>query len=57
VHYGRPSPTLSLLRALRPGAPYAQRTLASDETGVIKVADLGGSRAVTRAEAEKWPQF
>ena len=57
VHYGRPLPTLSLLRALLPRAPYAQRTLASDETGVIKAADLGGSRPVTRAEAEKWPQF
>jgi hypothetical protein len=46
-----------LLRALLPRAPYAERTLASDETGVIRAADLGGSRPVTRAEAEKWPQF
>ena len=57
VRYGRPIPTLSLLRALLPRAPYAQRTLASDETGVIRAADLGGSRPVTRAEAEKWQQF
>lgn len=57
AHYERPPITFSLLRALLPYVPYARRTLASDETNVIRAADLGGSRAVTRAEAEKWQQF
>ena len=57
VHYGRPRRTLSLLRTLWPSPPYARRTFACDETGVIRLADLGGSRAVTRAQAQGWPQF
>ena len=57
VHYGRPPITISLLRTFLPHVPYARRTFASDETGVVRAADLGGSRDVTRAEAEKWPQF
>jgi len=60
-HYGRESaawsgvPGASLARGLRPAPPFATRTFASDETGVIRQADLGGSRAVTREEARKWP--
>jgi hypothetical protein len=57
VHYGRRSMGLLLLRALWPEEPRARRTFACDETGVVRAADLGGSRAVTRAEAEKWPQL
>jgi len=58
AHYGDPPMTvLSLVRAFLPSLPYARRTFACDETGVIRAADLGGSREVTSAEAEKWPQF
>ena len=59
-HYGRESaawsgvPGASLARGLRPAPPFATRTFASDETGVIRQADLGGSRAVTREEVRKW---
>ncbi len=35
VHYGHSHAALSLLRALLPSVPYARRTLASDETGVV----------------------
>lgn len=55
VHYGHTRVEFSLIKALRPYIPYARRTFASDETGVVRAADLGGSRDVTRAEAEKWP--
>jgi hypothetical protein len=55
VHYGHPRAEFSLIKALRPYVPYARRTFASDETGVVRAADLGGSRDVTRTEAEKWP--
>ncbi len=55
LHYGHSRAALSLLRALLPYVPYARRTMASDESGVVRAADLGGSRDVTRAEAEKWP--
>ena len=60
-HYGRESeawsgvPGASLAKGLRPAPPFAIRTFASDETGVIRQADLGGSRAVTREEVRKWP--
>lgn len=57
VHYGRPPIPISLVRALLPSVPYARRTFACDESGVVRAADLGGSRDVTRAEAEKWPPF
>jgi len=58
TNYGPPPLSLlslSLVRILRPQTRrYARRTLAVDETGVIRARDLGGSRPVTRAEAEKW---
>lgn len=57
VHYGRPPQGLSLLRALQTYVPYARRTFACDQTGVVRAADLGGSRAVTGEEAAKWPEF
>ncbi len=56
VRYGHPSRGLSLLRVVRPYVPYARRTFACDQTGVVRAADLGGSRAVTREEAAKWPE-
>jgi hypothetical protein len=54
--YGRSSGgiSLSLLRIWRPRPSQAARTFATDETGVIRWADLDGSRAVTREEAQKW---
>jgi hypothetical protein len=59
TNYGDPPLSvlsLSLVRLLRPQTRrYARRTFAVDETGVIRARDLGGSRPVTRAEAEKWP--
>lgn len=54
TNYGNVHWTLSLIEALRPQRRYAKRTFASDETGVIRASDLGGSRAVTREEAQKW---
>lgn len=59
-HYGSPGalsellPGFSLWAAARPPKLQARRTFASDETGVIRAADLGTARAVTREEAEKW---
>lgn len=55
--YGEAPWTLSLLRALKhyQERPYALRTFASDETGIIRAMDPGSSRAVTREEAQKWP--
>lgn len=35
----------------------ARRTFAADETGVIREADLSGSRAVTRAEVQEWKKL
>jgi hypothetical protein len=53
--YGdQPISVLSLVRSLRPRIPYARRSFAVDESGVIRARDLGGSRPVTRAEAAKW---
>ncbi len=50
-------PGSSLLHALR-GHPErqdtGQRSFAIDETGVIRAADLGTTRPVTRDEVEKW---
>ena len=54
--YGEPPYWVpSLLRSLRRPARNARRSFAVDESGVIRARDLGGSRPVTRAEAEKWP--
>ncbi len=57
-HYGwygvSPLPGSSLWAAIRPPKLRARRTFASDETRVIRAADLGTSRAVTREEAQKW---
>lgn len=61
THYGREGtawflvPGYSLVKGLRLAPPLAVRTFASDETGVIRGADLGGSRAVTHEEAQRWP--
>ena len=53
--YGRSSGiSLSLLNLWWPRPTPAQRTFAADETGVIRFADVGGSRPVTRLEAQKW---
>jgi hypothetical protein len=46
--------SLSLLNIWWPRPATARRTFAADETGVIRFADLGGSRPVTRPEAQKW---
>lgn len=46
--------SLSLLNLWWPRPSIARRTFAADETGVIRFADLGGSRPVTRSEAQKW---
>ena len=45
---------ISLLNVLRPRPTGGFRTFSADETGVIRSADLGGSRPVTREEAQKW---
>jgi hypothetical protein len=53
--YGEPPYWVpSLVRSLRRPARNARRSFAVDESGVIRARDLGGSRPVTRAEAEKW---
>lgn len=44
----------SWVDALRPRRG-ATRSFAVDETGIIRAADLGASRPVTRQEAQKWP--
>jgi hypothetical protein len=51
-HYGTSGRTISLLDAFRPHR--SRTTFAADENGVIRRADLGGSRPVTREEAQKW---
>lgn len=38
----------------RSDSEVGQRTFAVDETGVIRAADLGTTRPITREEAEKW---
>lgn len=50
-------PGASWIRAFHPAPPHARRTFASDETGVIRAMDLGSSRPITRAEAQKWPRL
>jgi hypothetical protein len=55
THYGEPRIIgISLVNALMSPHRYARHTFAGDETGVLRQADLGGSRAVTCAEAQKW---
>jgi hypothetical protein len=44
----------SLVAALHPRPAIARRTFATDESGVIRQADLGVARPVTREEARKW---
>ncbi len=59
-HYGSRGPLsqslpgYSLWVAARRPKLQARRTFASDETGVLRAAELGTSRAVTREEAQKW---
>ena len=52
VHYGSAGRTISLVDAFR--AHGARTTFAADESGVIRRADLGSSRSVTREETQKW---
>ncbi len=60
VNYGDeplyiPVPGYSLWAVMRPPPTLrTRRTFASDETGVVRSADLGTSRPVTREEAQKW---
>ena len=54
LNYGEPRRTLSLLAAWQSTHPFARRSFASDESGVIRERDLGSARAVTREETEKW---
>lgn len=59
-NYGKPvNPALrfSLIRAFRPIRRSSLRSYAADETGVIRFADLGGARAVTREESRKWEKL
>ena len=45
----------SWITAFRTPRMSARRSFAVDESGTIREADLGTSRPVTRAEAQKWP--
>jgi len=54
LNYGQPRRTLSLLAAWQSKHPFARRSFASDESGVIRGRDLGGTRPVTREETQKW---
>jgi len=57
-HYGRPARVgISLLKAFLLHRYYGVRTFAADESGEIRGADLGGARAVTREEAQKWAKL
>ena len=47
----------SCVAALHPTPGIARHTWASDESGVIRRADLGGSRPVTREETRKWERW
>ncbi|MBI4165970.1 MAG: hypothetical protein HY508_09585 [Acidobacteria bacterium] len=56
-NYGKPANSalrFSLIRAFRPTRRASLRSYATDETGVIRFADLGGARAVTREAAQRW---
>ena len=44
----------SWVAALHPTRPRGRPTFATDESGVIRQADLGESRPVTREETRKW---
>ncbi len=55
IHYGSSGRTLSILDAFRPHR--ARTTFAADESGIIRRADLGGSRAVTRQETQSWEKL
>jgi len=58
AHYGETVRFgISLVDALRGVRASARHTFASDETGVIRWADLGTSRPVTREEAQKWEKL
>jgi hypothetical protein len=55
TNYGNPAGfSISLLNLIRPRPAGGIRTFSADEMGVIRFADLGGARAVTREEAQKW---
>jgi len=57
-NYGSPpAVSISLVEAIRPQRRFGLRSFAADETGEIREADLGGSRAVTRAVAQKWKKL
>jgi hypothetical protein len=46
----------SIVDALHPTPPLARHTFAIDESGVLRQADLGTSRPVTRGETRKWEE-
>lgn len=50
-------PGYSWAGALRTSSHTAQLTLATDESGVIRAADLSGSRPVTREETRQWKRL
>ncbi len=60
-NYGSSGPPIlpgsSLWEALRPPKPRSLRTFALDESGVVRAADLGRARPVTRQEAQKWKEW
>lgn len=47
-------PGRSCVAARHPERGFAQITIATDESGVLRQVDLGTSRPVTREEAQKW---
>jgi len=48
-------PGASWVAIWHPAPHLSRRTFASDESGVIRQADLGSGRVITRQEAQKWP--
>jgi hypothetical protein len=47
----------SWVAALHPTPPLTRHTFAIDESGVVRQADLGTSRPVTREETRNWKPF
>ena len=52
VHYGTTGRTISLVDAFRP--QRTRITFATDESGIIRQADVGSLRSVTREETQEW---
>ena len=57
-NYGKPVNEFFRLSLTKPFRPPTRRqslrSYAADETGIIRFADFGGARAVTREAAQKW---